>query len=60
MKKEKVQSMFWNNANYKELRRALANGERPARCDVCWHNEDPELLVIDYNGKKITGIHLLI
>ena len=29
----------WNNHNYKELRRALANGERPKRCDVCWHNE---------------------
>ena len=30
----------WNNDNYRELRRALANGERPKRCDVCWHNED--------------------
>jgi len=30
----------WNNDNYRELRRALANGERPDRCDVCWHNED--------------------
>ncbi len=29
----------WNNSNYKELRRALANGEKPKRCDVCWHNE---------------------
>ena len=34
----------WNNANYKELRRALANGERPARCDVCWHNEDSGII----------------
>lgn len=30
----------WNNENYKELRRALSNDERPSRCDVCWHNED--------------------
>ena len=30
----------WNNPNYKELRRALSNGERPTRCSVCWHNED--------------------
>ena len=30
----------WNNDNYKELRRALANNERPERCAVCWHNED--------------------
>lgn len=30
----------WNNDNYKELRRALACGERPERCNVCWHNED--------------------
>ena len=30
----------WNNTNYKELRRALANDERPERCEVCWHNED--------------------
>lgn len=30
----------WNNSNYRELRRALANGERPERCSVCWHNED--------------------
>ena len=30
----------WNNDNYKELRRALANDERPERCEVCWHNED--------------------
>lgn len=30
----------WNNENYRELRRALANGERPERCSVCWHNED--------------------
>ena len=30
----------WNNDNYRELRRAVANGERPKRCEVCWHNED--------------------
>lgn len=30
----------WNNENYKELRRALAEDERPERCSVCWHNED--------------------
>ena len=30
----------WNNVNYRELRRALANNERPERCNVCWHNED--------------------
>ena len=30
----------WNNANYRELRRALSNDERPERCSVCWHNED--------------------
>ena len=30
----------WNNENYKELRRALTNNERPERCEVCWHNED--------------------
>lgn len=30
----------WNNQNYRELRRALASGERPERCSVCWHNED--------------------
>lgn len=30
----------WNNDNYKELRRAVANNERPSRCYVCWHNED--------------------
>jgi len=30
----------WNNDNYRELRRALANDERPERCAVCWHNED--------------------
>lgn len=30
----------WNNENYRELRRAVANGERPKRCEVCWHNED--------------------
>ena len=30
----------WNNDNYRELRRALSNNERPERCDVCWHNED--------------------
>ena len=30
----------WNNANYRELRRALSNDERPERCQVCWHNED--------------------
>lgn len=30
----------WNNENYRELRRALAEGERPERCNVCWHNED--------------------
>ena len=30
----------WNNNNYRELRRALAEGERPERCAVCWHNED--------------------
>lgn len=30
----------WNNKNYKELRRALAEDERPERCSVCWHNED--------------------
>lgn len=30
----------WNNENYRELRRALANNERPERCNVCWHNED--------------------
>ena len=30
----------WNNENYRELRRALANGEKPERCAVCWHNED--------------------
>ena len=30
----------WNNTNYRELRRALSNNERPERCKVCWHNED--------------------
>lgn len=30
----------WNNDNYKELRRAVANSERPKQCYVCWHNED--------------------
>ena len=30
----------WNNEHYRELRRALANNERPERCNVCWHNED--------------------
>lgn len=30
----------WNNDNYRELRRALSCGERPERCNVCWHNED--------------------
>ena len=30
----------WNNENYKELRKSLANGERTERCEVCWHNED--------------------
>ena len=30
----------WNNDNYKDLRRALANNERHPRCAVCWHNED--------------------
>jgi sulfatase maturation enzyme AslB (radical SAM superfamily) len=30
----------WNNEHYRELRRALASGERPERCAVCWHNED--------------------
>ena len=30
----------WNNENYKELRRALAEDERPERCNVCWHLED--------------------
>ena len=30
----------WNNENYRELRRALTEGERPDRCSVCWHNED--------------------
>jgi sulfatase maturation enzyme AslB (radical SAM superfamily) len=30
----------WNNEHYRELRRALAEGERPERCAVCWHNED--------------------
>ena len=30
----------WNNNNYRELRRALAEDERPERCAVCWHNED--------------------
>lgn len=30
----------WNNENYRELRRALAEDERPERCNVCWHNED--------------------
>jgi len=30
----------WNNENYKELRRALAEDKRPERCEVCWHNED--------------------
>lgn len=30
----------WNNENYKELRRALSEDERPERCNVCWHNED--------------------
>ena len=30
----------WNNDNYRELRRALSNDERPERCQVCWHNED--------------------
>lgn len=30
----------WNNANYRELRRALSHDERPERCSVCWHNED--------------------
>lgn len=30
----------WNNKNYRELRRALSEGERPERCSVCWHNED--------------------
>ena len=29
----------WNNQNYRELRRALLNGEKPSRCNVCWHNE---------------------
>ena len=30
----------WNNQNYRELRRALLNGEKPSRCNVCWHNEE--------------------
>ena len=30
----------WNNENYTELRRALLAGEKPSRCNVCWHNED--------------------
>jgi MoaA/NifB/PqqE/SkfB family radical SAM enzyme len=30
----------WNNDKYRELRRALSCGERPERCNVCWHNED--------------------
>lgn len=34
----------WNNENYRELRRALANGERPERCAVCWHNEDSGII----------------
>mgnify|MGYP003868466077 FL=1 len=34
----------WNNDNYRELRRALANSERPDRCDVCWHNEDSNIV----------------
>jgi len=32
--------LAWNNENYRELRRALSNDERPERCQVCWHNED--------------------
>lgn len=34
----------WNNQNYQELRRALASGERPERCSVCWHNEESGIL----------------
>lgn len=34
----------WNNDNYRELRRSLANGERPERCEVCWHNEDSGII----------------
>ena len=34
----------WNNQNYRDLRKALANGDRPERCSVCWHNEDSGIL----------------
>jgi MoaA/NifB/PqqE/SkfB family radical SAM enzyme len=33
-------SETWNNENYKELRRALMNGEKPELCRKCWKNED--------------------
>jgi sulfatase maturation enzyme AslB (radical SAM superfamily) len=34
----------WNNQNYRDLRKALVNGDRPERCSVCWHNEDSGIL----------------
>lgn len=34
----------WNNSNYKGLRKALCNSERPDICNVCWHNEDSGII----------------
>ena len=39
-KKNETAQESWNNENYRELRRALTNDERPERCSVCWQNED--------------------
>lgn len=36
-------SGVWNNEVYKELRRALIDGERPEVCQKCWKNEDEGL-----------------
>lgn len=30
---------LWNSDKYKEVRKMLLNGEKPAECDACWRHE---------------------
>ena len=38
--KEQTLSSIWNSDRYKQVRKDMLDGERPAECNICWNQED--------------------
>jgi len=38
--KEQPLSSIWNSDRYRQIRKDMLSGERPAECNICWNQED--------------------